>query len=416
MDMVKARAPHAAPASSLRPLIAIVMDTAVSFDREIVAGAAQYAREAGDWRLYVEEEPRLRLPNLQSWHGQGILASFNDPAIVEPIIAAGVPVVAVGGIAAHDPASGIPLVATDDAAIAALAAEHFIDRGLRNFGYYGRLPSSTARWSERRGDAFIQRLAAAGFGCQRHTASQGPNDWAGLQGTLGDWLAALPKPAGVMACDDSCARHVLEACQARGIRVPHDVSVVGVDDDELVCELAVPPLTSIRQATRRIGHEAARLLDRLIRGGPDVVVPLETRIPPVGIVARTSSETLAVADPEVARVIETIRTRACGNLDIEELAAVYGLPRWKLEKRFRECVGHSIHDDIARVRLAEAERLLRGTGLPLKAIAPRAGFRSVPYMITVFRRRHGITPARFRKLERGRDIVTADDEQTGSSP
>jgi LacI family transcriptional regulator len=398
-----------------RPLIAIVVDTSVSFDREIIAGAAQYAREVGDWQLYVEEEHGHRLPNLGTWQGHGILASFDDPDVVRSILAAGLPTVAVGGMGCHDPASDIPRVATDHAGVAVLAAEHFLERGLRQFGYYGAVHTATLQWSETRGDAFAARVAEAQFPCARFAARHGPEDWAALQEALGAWLRGLPKPVGVMACDDSRARHVLEACRAQGLRVPHEVAVIGVDDDELICELAVPPLTSIRQAARRIGYEAARLLDARIR--PPAEVPPGGRqasenvlVPPVGIVPRASTEMLAVTDPAIARVIETIRERACGGLSVEELAELSGLPRWKLEKRFKGVVGHSIHDDLVRIRLAEAQRLLRGTDLPLKTIAPRCGFRSVPYMITVFRRRFGITPARFRRIERGHTVRAVEDD------
>jgi LacI family transcriptional regulator len=396
-----------------RPLIAIVMNTSVSFDREIVAGAAQYAREVGDWQLYVEEEAEHRLPKLASWRGQGILASFDDDKLVGAILASKVPVVAVGGMACHDPASAIPSVATDHDAIANLAAEHFLERGLRHFGYYGAPVTRTTRWSEVRGAAFARRVAAAGCRCCRFTAEQGPEDWDGLQQALGAWLAALPKPAGVMACDDARGRHLLEACRRKGIRVPHEIAVIGVDSDELICELAVPPLTSIQQATRRIGYVAARLLDGMMRpqeGGTraDEARPVSTLVPPVGIVPRASTETLAVADHEIAVVIETIRERACGKLSVTDLAAIVGMPRWKLEKRFREIVGHSIHEDIVRVRCAEAQRLLKTTNLPLKAIAPRTGFRSVPYMITVFQRRFATTPAQFRKLEQHASVVACE--------
>jgi LacI family transcriptional regulator len=398
-----------------RPLIAIVMDTSISFDREIVAGAAQYAREVGDWQLYVEEEHGHRLPNFHTWQGHGILASFDDPDVVRSILAAGLPTVAVGGMGCHDPTSRIPRVATDHAGIAILAAEHFLERGLRHFGYYGAVPTSTQQWSETRGDAFRTRVGEAGFTCDRFTAKRGPEDWADLQESLGRWLHGLPKPAGVMACDDSRARHVLEACRAQGLRVPHEIAVVGVDDDELICELAVPPLTSIRQAARRIGYEASRLLDARIRakdasGIGEGFRPEHVLVPPIGIVPRASTEMLAVTDPVIAGAIETIRERACGGLTVEEMAPLSGLPRWKLEKRFKDVVGHSIHDDIVRIRLAEAQRLLRGTDLPLKAIAPRCGFRSAPYMITVFRRRFGITPARFRRIERGPSVVTIESD------
>jgi LacI family transcriptional regulator len=228
---------------------------------------------------------------------------------------------------------------------------------------------------------------------------------------LGEWLVGLPRPVGVMACDDSRGRHVLEACRTQGLRVPHDVAVIGVDDDELICELAVPPLTSIRQAARRIGYEAARVLDARIRpagGATAAPVAANILVPPIGIVPRASTNTLAVLDTTIAGVVQTIRDRACQGISVEELLAISGLARWKLEKQFKDMVGHSVHDDIVRVRLAEAQRLLRTTDLPLKVIAPRAGFHSVPYMITVFRRSFGITPARFRRFERGKTVASID--------
>jgi LacI family transcriptional regulator len=396
-----------------RPVIAIVMNTSASFDREIVAGAAQYAREIGDWQLYVEEDAGRRLPSLTTWRGRGILASFDDQRQVRSILKANVPVVAVGGMACHAPELGIPAVATDHIAIATLAAEHFLERGLQHFGYYGAPRAQTTRWSEARGDAFKRRVEAAGHRCERYTAEQGAEEWDSLQQSLGDWLEALPKPTGVMACDDVRARHVLEACRARDLRVPYQVAVIGVDNDELICELAVPPLTSIQQASRRIGYTAARLLDGLMRQSRHEAVRspapvLATLVPPIRIVSRTSTETLAAADPMVAKIIEMIRERACGTLSVNDLTKITGLARWKLEKQFRDIVGHSIHEDIVRVRLAAAQELLRTTDLPLKAIAPRTGFPSVPYLITVFRQRFATTPAQFRRLEQSRAVVTSE--------
>jgi LacI family transcriptional regulator len=227
-----------------------------------------------------------------------------------------------------------------------------------------------------------------------------------LQAELAAWLASLPKPVGIMACDDVRARHVLEACRSLGLRVPHDVAVIGVDDDEFVCELSDPPLSSVAQAARKIGHEAARILDQLMR--PEnprkhsaQSVPVLTVVPPIGVVARRSTDTLAVEDPAVAGVIRTIRERACGPLAITELIAASGLSRWQVEERFRRLVGRSIRDDIFEVRLAEARRLVTTTDLPLKAVALRAGFRSIAYMTTVFRRHFGTTPAALRIAARG---------------
>ena len=230
--------------------------------------------------------------------------------------------------------------------------------------------------------------------------------WERLQAELAAWLASLPKPVGIMTCDDVRARHVLEACRSLGLRVPHDVAVIGVDDDEFVCELSDPPLSSVAQAARKIGHEAARLLDLLMRpertqehGGRPV--PARSVVPPIGVVARRSTDTLAVEDPAVARVIRTIRERAFGPLAIADLVAESGLSRWQVEERFRQLVGRSIRDDILEVRLAEARRLVTTTDLPLKTIAPRAGFRSIAYMTTVFRRHFGTTPAALRAAAQG---------------
>jgi LacI family transcriptional regulator len=196
---------------------------------------------------------------------------------------------------------------------------------------------------------------------------------------------------------------VLEACRQAGLQVPHDVAVIGVDDDDLLCEFSDPPLTSVRQATRQIGLDAARLLDQLMRpsGGRhrtrDPRPPQRIVVPPIGVVSRRSTQTLAVADPAIAAVIRHVRDKARGPLAIREVVRASGLSRWVLEERFRRAVGHSIHEDILRIRLADAQRLVTTTDMPLKAIAPRAGFSSVAYMITLFRRHLGQTPAAMRR-------------------
>ena len=313
-----------------------------------------------------------------------------------------------GGGGAFDATSGIPYVATDNERIAILAAEHLLERAIPLFGFYGVAPSLVTVWSDDRCEAFVRRLGAAGKPVQTLVPRHDSTRWSLLQDELKAWLAALPKPVGTMACDDVRARHVLEACRSLGVRVPHDVAVIGVDDDEFVCELSDPPLSSVAQAARRVGHEAARLLDRQMRpsrftadettAGP---VPPRTVISPVGVVARRSTDTLAVTDPVIAAAIRTIRGRAAKGLGIAELVAASQLSRWQLEDRFRRVVGRSIHDDILHVRLNEARRLVTTTDLPLKQIAPRSGFRSVAYMTTLFRRHFGATPAALRTSARG---------------
>jgi LacI family transcriptional regulator len=402
----KPRAAKAAP-NSPGPLVAVVIDPSLPYDRELGKGVAQYAREVGDWRLYIEEEEARRLPDFKSWSGQGIIASFDEPHVAKAVGAARLPTVAVGGGGgAYDPQSGIPYVDTDNVAIATLAAEHLLERALQHFGFYGLRSSQATGWSEARAAAFRHRISRAGKEAAVLVPRHDSTRWERLQAELAAWLASLPKPVGIMACDDVRARHVLEACRSLGLRVPHDVAVIGVDDDEFVCELSDPPLSSVAQAARKIGHEAARLLDRLMR--PERTqehgaraVPARSVVPPIGVVARRSTDTLAVEDPAVARVIRTIREQAFGPLAIADLVAASGLSRWQVEERFRRLVGRSIRDDILEVRLAEARRLVTTTDLPLKTVAPRAGFRSIAYMTTVFRRQFGTTPAALRAAARG---------------
>ena len=387
--------------------MAVVVDPSLPYDRAIAMGVAEYAREQGDWRLYVEEEHGRRLPDFDAWPGRGVIASFDDADVAAAVLASGLPCVAVGGGGGVDATKSIPYVATDNERIACLAAEHLLEKALEHFGFFGLPSSPTTVWSDARCEAFSRRLADADRACDCLVARHESNRWSLFQRELTQWLTTLPKPVGIMACDDVRARHVLEACRSLGLRVPHEVAVIGVDDDEFVCELSDPPLSSVAQAARRVGHEAARLLDRLMRPGQTAEaaatdeVPAWTVVPPVGVVARRSTDTLAVGDPVIAAAIHTIRERATMGLGIAELVKASRLSRWQLEERFRRVVGRSMHDDILQCRLAEARRLLTTTDLPIKAIAPRAGFRSVAYMTTLFRRHCGMTPAALRTASRG---------------
>ncbi len=386
--------------------VAVVIDVAESFFRSVAGGAAQYAREVGDWQLYVSESSTELRSNVSKWHGDGVIAAIKDERTAEVLSSLRLPVVAVGAAGADDPAGAIPRVCSDDREIARLAFEHLRERGFVHFGYYDRKPIPTKAWSQARGDAFVACASAAGFTVDRLTARHDPREWKAVRAEMHRWLDTLPKPVGVMICADSHGRNLLESCRTLGLRVPHDVAVVGVDNDELDCELAAPPLSSIAQASRRVGYEAGRLLDRLMR--PDHFaniqepVPQRLVVPPLGVVARASTDTFATSDPAVAAVIAHLREHACLGVGVAELARIANVPAWQLRRRFKECVGHSIRDDIVLARLAEARRLIGTTELPLKQVARRTGFNSVAYMTTMFRRRFGTTPALYRRLERGR--------------
>ncbi|MFM7413513.1 MAG: substrate-binding domain-containing protein, partial [Planctomycetota bacterium] len=221
------------------PLIAVVLDAARPYDRLIIGGVARYVREqAPSWSLYVEEDPLQKLPDLKRWHGQGIIANFDDRRVARAIAGISIPVVGVGGgYGWFDRASAIPYVFSDNAAIGRLGAAHLLACGFERLAFYGYPQTATAGWSGERAQAFAAACAEAGKPCHllvgRHADAR---RWQELQRELCGWIRTLPKPIGIMACNDVRARHVLEACRRLGLRVPHDVAVLGVDNDAMICE------------------------------------------------------------------------------------------------------------------------------------------------------------------------------------
>ena len=293
------------------PLIAVILDAARPYDRLIIGGVARYMREqAPNWSLYVEEDPLQKLPDLKRWHGQGIIANFDDKRVATAISGLSIPIVGVGGgYGWFDPASSIPYVFTDNAAIGRLGAAHLLACGFERLAYYGYPKTATAGWSDERATAFAAACADAGRICHVHSGRQpDARRWQDLQDELCEWIRGLHKPVGLMACNDVRARHVLEACRRLGLRVPHDVAVLGVDNDEMICELTNPPLSSIDQAARRIGYEAATLLDRMIKGGVAAAAGERVVVPPIGDVGRGGGDDAAAAAVESAG-----EARHCGH-------------------------------------------------------------------------------------------------------
>lgn len=377
--------------------VALIVDAAKPYDRKIISGVAQYVKEQGNWSLYVEEDPLQKLPDLRSWQGNGIIANFDDRRVAAAVRGLKVPVVGVGGgYGWYDSATRIPYFASGDEAIAQLAADHLIERGFRRLAFYGYPRTRIIRWSEERALAFQKRANQAGISCSIYTGRHGTaRKWTELQRGLTAWVASLEKPVGLMACNDVRARHVLEACRALGLRVPEDVAVIGVDNDEMICDLTDPPLSSIEQGARRMGHEAASLLDQLMHGKKPP--RLRFVVEPVGVVARRSTDILAIEDPDVATAVHYIRKHACERIVVNDVVNQVAVSRSTLKNRFKAAMGRTVHAEIQHVQLERAKQLIADTDLPLKQIALQTGFQYVQYLTKLFRKRVGQTPAKFRQ-------------------
>ncbi len=379
--------------------VAVILQLWQNFDRGLLQGIAAYVRERHDWSVFVEEVEHQRIPDFKAWEGDGLIVNFDNPRVVRALRQVRKPIIAVGGGSGwHDPASGIPYIATDDNAIGKLAAEHFIEKGLKHFAFCGYPENRTNLWMTQRKIGFTKRLMDAGFDCSvfhgRHSTA---THWPRVLQELSTWLVKLPLPVGIMGCYDYRARHVIEACKLLGLRVPDDVAVLGVDND-VICELADPPLSSIEQGKFQIGYSAAAALDRLMAHKKDV--PPRQIVRPVGLVARQSTDLLCVADPLLAQSLTIIRREACQGLQAEAVCRRIGLSRGTLDKRFKETIGRPIDQEIRRVRIARACELLSRTKLPIRSVAHQAGFGSEQYLSAVFSKQMGCTPATYRRDHR----------------
>ena len=380
--------------------VAVLCNVSRRYDRRVIQGLSAYAREAGRWSLYVEEDPLQKLPRLDTWDGHGIIANFDDHKIAVAVRGLAIPVVGFGGGRGwYDPASGVPYLTTDNTAIARLAADHLLSCGFTRLAFYGNPRRRLAEWSEEREEAFAQCAAEVGVSCAiyrgRHADAQ---RWLVQLRELATWLKSLPKPIGLMACTDIRARQVLEACRTIGARVPEDVAVIGVDNDEMICELTTPPLSSIEQGSRQIGYQAALTLDRLMAGRR----PSADRqvIGPESLIPRRSTDVLACDDPDLTLAIRFVRQRACDPICVEDVLRQVPLSRSTLEKRFRASLGRTIHGEIQRIQVQQAQHLLAHSPLLVKQIAIRCGFKYVPYLTRVFGQHVGISPVEYRRQHR----------------
>jgi LacI family transcriptional regulator len=241
-----------------------------------------------------------------------------------------------------------------------------------------------------RGEGFAAALKKAGHECTMLGRSEGKRCAAELHD--------LPQPLAVFCCNDACAKEVVQDAVAAGLRVPDQVAVLGVDNDEINCELSGVQLSSIRLNTELIGYEAASLLAKLMAGSAVPTQP--TLIEPVEVITRRSTDVLALDDTEVATVVRFIRDRGGREINVEDLLQQTSLSRRSLEMRFRKALGRSPYQEIRRVQIERAQLLLARTDRPVREIADACGFKESRTLSVAFHDRLGITPRQYRRRSR----------------
>jgi LacI family transcriptional regulator len=375
-----------------RPSVALLIETSNGYARGLLEGITAYVRAHDAWSIWLPEQRRGETPPvwLGRWKGDGVIARIETPEIAAAVRKLKVPVI---DVSAARTLPEIPWVETDDAAIARLGAEHLAERGFRRLGFVG---DPRFNWSTWRQMHFERWCVDADIECHTFAPAATKDDSPAKEADrLRRWLRGLPQPIGILTCYDIKGQLVLDACRELGIAVPEQVAVLSVDNDELLCNLCTPPLSSIEPDSRRTGALAAELLNRMLSG--EDVPPQAYLLPPLGVIARRSTDVLAIEDREVATALRYIREHAREGIDVSHVLRATPLSRRVLEARFRDAVGRSPHQEILRVRLEHVCRLLTQTDLSLAEIAARTGFAHPEYLTVAFKRELGQPPSLFRR-------------------
>ena len=385
---------------SRRLRVGLLIQSSLEYGRGLLRGIGQYMAERESWAIY--HRPGLLFdslpPRFRAWGPEGIIAQLESPKLIRAVRRMNLPVVDL--FALHE-IPGVPRLAPDHRAVAAMAADYFLERGYHHFAYCG---SARVYYSELRGKHFVQHLEQMGHepivyrqSRPSEAASVFDREAAGLLEIerLGLWLLRLPTPVAVLAGSDLRAQQVLSACQDQEIAVPGKVAVMGVGNDEVICRLCNPSLTSVELNTEKIGYQAAVLLERMVRGRRPPRRPI--LVEPRGMVTRKSTGSLAISDADVAAAVQFIRDHVTEGTTTAKVANHVALSRSTLQRRFAAALGRSPRDEILRAQLERVKQLLIDTDLPLSRIASLAGFQYAESMCRLFKRKIGLTPGQFRK-------------------
>ena len=384
--------------------VALLIETSRGYGRGLLRGIMKYSRLHGPWQFHLTPGDFEQIvPRMKDWEGHGIIARVIHQKTANLLLKTGLPFVALDlpeTIAATFRPKKVRFVelASDSEGATQMATEHLIDKQFRHFafvGYHGQV------WSGIREKTFINRMTQEGHDVHlyRMPIRQGnPLRWEKEEPILAQWLETLPKPVGLLACNDQRGREVLEACNLAEIAVPEEVAVIGVDNDELLCELSFPPLSSVALNAVQGGYLAAKALHEMI--GKTPLTHKKIIVSPLHVVERRSTESVAIDDSEMASALQFIHTQSPTELTIERVVESTCVSRRILEIRFRKFLGNTILQEIQKVRIERAKRLLLETDYSIEKIAEIVGFATGSYFVQFFCNTTNMTPAKFRKTVR----------------
>ena len=379
------------------PVVGIRVPSWASFTRPIFKGIVDFIRNNEQWQIQTLVDSTNEMAPVvidENWDGDGLILFRYSPEEAENFKRRNIPLV---NLSAESTGKGYPSVIPDNPEIGRQAAQHLLTLGLRHFSYWGD-PSRT--YSRQRGTAFEQEILNAGFECINVQFEPDQFPWEGrwlkMHEQIVDELNRLPKPIGIFAKDDMLGSNIIRICNELGILVPEEIAVMGTNADEVFCQISTPALSSVAYPGERVGFEAARLLSSMMNGKSVAGDHLET-ISIREIVARESTNTLAVNNPVVTQAVQYIRSVApIYPIHVSEVAARSPLSLSGFNKHFVQQMGHTPKEEIKRVRLAKVQVMLKNTRQKISQIARDMKFESPEELSRFFKRETGVAPKDYR--------------------
>ncbi len=373
--------------------IAYVSTSPSDYSNRVAHGIVRYISQQSHLKLQVMgKQGFIPLWDPSGFVGDGVIGMFSSEEHADEYRNKGIPVVNVSA----STSDVHPWVSIDNRLVGELAAEYFVVRGYEHFAFLNT--TNNALYSVQRREGFRATMQKAGRYVHELILSspitQTPVDWYMGIDEVADKLKLLPKPLALFCGLDIVGRLASQACEREGIGVPEDVAILGVDNEELICNACRVPLSSMEQGEDRVGFMAAQLLDRLLQGRE---VAQEIVIPPVGIVERRSTDAAAVADEPIACALAYMRENLAEPIAMLSVAKVSGMSRSLFERRFKNAVGRTPASELQRMRVERARQLLLATRLSIDKIAVECGFRRRERLHEAFKRVTGYTPAAYRK-------------------
>jgi LacI family transcriptional regulator len=375
--------------------VAIFIESTRVYSRELIRGIAQYNRENRNWD--VEFTPRgLNEPFpawIKDWQGDGVLARINNKRLFHILSHKNFPVI---DLRRSFTSPHIPQIGPDDQTAITILYEFFRRRGFHRFGFVGLPPHEHVSMDLRRETC---RQIVTENNLMFSELEINPSEFEGNRNygyrKLVQWLKNLPQHVAVITCNDDIALQVLNACRKTNRIVPNDIAVAGIGNDDCLCELAMPTLTSVDLNPKRIGYEAAEMLQKMMSAG--FTPPKATFVKPNFIVSRMSTNVIATDDQIINTALQLIGSQACDGLRVKDVLRHVRLSRMTLENRFKIVLGHTVFQEILNVRLQRVKELLTTTDLTIKEITTLSGFNHPEHLMRVFHQQFGQTMKEFRK-------------------